>query len=84
MAGAWLLERDEAGELSGSQIVLNPGGLARKPYPVGMENHRWSLSKEEAAWISPFANHCSCRVDSRLEVGKMGARKPVEGWRVRQ
>ena len=39
VAGAWLLERDEARDRRGSQIVLNPGGFAKEPYPVGMGSH---------------------------------------------
>lgn len=39
VAGAWLLEKDEARDWRGSQIVLSPGGLAKEPYPVGMGSH---------------------------------------------
>lgn len=68
VAGLWLLERGEASDLRGSQIVLNQGGLDKKTHPVGIGSHWRSSSREGADQISPFANHSGYRAESRLEV----------------
>lgn len=35
----WLLERGEARDLRGSQIVLSQGGLDKETHPVGIGSH---------------------------------------------
>lgn len=75
MAGGQLLKSNKAAELSSSQTVMDPVGLAQESgaFPEGKGSHPGSLRREADSQISPFADHSGYRAEGGLAVGKREA-----------